>query len=177
MNFFNISLSDKTCFLKGGLIKGLYCFLGVFGLISLLLIQVSLVYSRSHSVPYHFFLNLKQATPQRGHYTCFYSPWYGGKVIKKVVGREGDALSYDDEGNLWIVVVNLKERLPAKHILIGKYKEFARDGRKLTPIKTGIIPKGKVFVTGEHERSFDSRYEELGLISEQELKGRLIALI
>lgn len=174
--FQNISLGTCLSSLKYSLIKGLCCFLVVLGAISLLSSQVSVVYSKTNSLPYHLFLNLKHLTPNKGQYTCFHNPWYGGQVIKKVVGTEGDILTYDKDGSLWLVIYDREPKLQVKRLKIGKHKEFAKDGRKLTPIKSGFIPKGKVFVLGEHERSFDSRYEELGLISVAELKGRLIAL-
>lgn len=175
--FFPVSpLSHGFTSLKSTLIKGLCCFLLVLGLISLISSQVSIVYSGSNSLPYHLFLNLKHLSPIKGNYTCFHSPWYGGQVIKKVVGMEGDILTYDMQGNLWLATFDRNASKGAR-LKIGKQQESAKDGRKLTPIKAGFIPKGKVFVLGEHERSFDSRYKELGLIAEKELKGRLIALL
>ena len=106
-------------------------------------------------------------SPQKGSYTCVHSPWYGGTVVKKIVGVAGDTLSYDIEGNLW-VGCNLK---------VGKPKKKSKDGKILTPIEAGVIPKGMVFVAGNHERSFDSRYQELGLIPERDLQGKVIALL
>lgn len=181
MNYFSRVLLDRSLntyltSLKNSLIKGLCCFLVVLGLILLLSTQVSLVYSQSNSLPYHLFLNLKHLTPNKGQYTCFHSPWYGGQVIKKVISTEGDILTYDKDGNLWLVIFERESKFQVKRLKIGKHKEFAKDGRKLTPIKSGFIPKGKVFVLGEHERSFDSRYQELGLILTKDLRGRLIAL-
>lgn len=147
-------------------VKGLVVFFASLIIFSMALDQVTVVYSPSDSLPYRTFLELKRIKPQLGQYAYFESPWYGGRVIKKIVGREGDKLSYDAQGNLW--VGNQK---------IGKAKTKARDGRQLTPIKAGIIPPGMVFVKGEHERSFDSRYEELGLIPEAALGGRVLGLV
>lgn len=148
-------------------IKGVLVFGVVFGGIAFLKDQVCLLYSTTSSLPYRTFLLLKQISPQKGMYTCIDSPWYGGTVIKKIVGIAGDTLSYDQEGNLWV----------GNQLKIGKPKKKSQDGRILTPLQPGIIPKGKVFVAGSHERSFDSRYEELGLIPEHVLRGRVIALL
>jgi conjugal transfer pilin signal peptidase TrbI len=93
-------------------------------------------------------------------------------MIKKVAGMAGDRLVYDKEGNLWVNALWIGRALK-----IGKHKKSAKDGRQLNPIKPGVIPAGKVFVVGNHERSFDSRYAELGLIPETALQGRLLALI
>ena len=158
-------------FLKKQWVKGFCCFLVTLAVISQVSSYVGLVYSRTNSLPYRLFLNLKHVTPKRGDYTCLDSPWYGGRVIKQVVGMGGDTLSYDDEGNLWVKTLWIGRQLK-----IGKQKKHTRNGRLLVPIKPGVIPHGKVFVLGNHERSFDSRYEELGLVSEKNLHGRLLAL-
>ena len=158
-------------------LKGIFGFLLVFGVTSQISNHVSLVYSHTNSLPYHFFLQLKNVKPLRGHYTCLYSPWYGGRVIKQVVGMEGDSLSYDPSGALQLDTFNINSLWIGRQLKIGKPKKRSKDGRILTPIKPGIIPKGMVFVSGNHERSFDSRYEELGLIPARDLQGRLIALV
>ena len=87
-------------------------------------------------------------------------------AVLAIAGWEGDRLSYDAQGNLWVGTQK-----------IGKAKTQSKEGRQLTPIKAGIIPPGMVFVKGEHERSFDSRYEELGLIPEAALGGRVLGLV
>jgi conjugal transfer pilin signal peptidase TrbI len=179
-------------FLKNQWAKGCCAFLMSLAVISQLSNHMGLVYSRTNSLPYHLFLNLKHVTPKKGDYACFDSPWYGGQVIKKIVGIGGDTLSYDDEGNLWVKTLQAKTpqagvprgeaRLVGplwvvRQLKIGKHKKHAKDGRSLTPVKPGVIPYGKVFVFGEHERSFDSRYEEFGLVSEKALRGCLLALV
>ena len=47
-----------------------------------------------------------------------------------------------------------------------------KDGKPLTPLRVEIVPEGYVFVAGDHLRSFDSRYEEFGLVSQQNLWGK-----
>jgi conjugal transfer pilin signal peptidase TrbI len=158
--------------LKTQWLKGLCCFLITLGMTSLASRYVNIVYSHTDSVPYRLFLQVKHLKPGRGDYTCLASPWYGRPMIKKVAGIAGDKLAYDKEGNLW---VNALWR--GRALKVGKQKKIARDGRRLTPIKPGAIPAGKVFVVGDHEHSFDSRYAELGLIPEADLQGRLLALI
>lgn len=149
------------------LYKGLVVFILVFAFIAWIKDYVSFVYSSTDSLPYRLFLALKRMDPKKGDYTSFNSSWYGGPVIKKVVGTAGDGLTYDAAGNLWV----------GQALKIGKPKKKAKDGRPLTPIKPGVIPEGRVFVSGEHARSFDSRYEELGLIPEGDLQGKLLALV
>jgi len=162
-------LRDRLSFLnnKKQWGKGILCFLVVFALIAWLKDHVCLLYSATGSLPYRTFLKLKILEPRRGDYTCIDSSWYGGTLVKKLVGTAGDAVTYDEAGNLWI----------NRQLRVGKPHKQAKDGRVLTPLEEGIIPKGKVFVMGDHERSFDSRYEELGLVPEQALQGRVIALL
>ena len=164
-------------FLKHQWAKGFCCFLLVLGVTAQLSNHVGLIYSKTNSLPYHFFLQLKNVKPLRGHYTCFYSPWYGGKVIKKVMGMEGDALSYGHSGGLQLEILDISSLWMGRQLKIGKPKKQSKDGRILNPLKPGVIPKGMVFVSSGHERSFDSRYEELGLIPANNLQGRLIALV
>jgi type IV secretory pathway protease TraF len=90
---------------------------------------------------------------------------------------EGDALSYDHSSELQLDIHDINSLWLGRQLKIGRPKKQSKDGRILTPIKPKVIPKGMVFVSGEHERSFDSRYEELGLIPTKNLQGRLIALV
>jgi len=163
-------------FVKHPWAKGIGVFLVAFSVVSQISRHVTFVYSQTSSLPYHLFLNLKRVTPKRGDYACFNSSWYGGRVIKKVVGKAGDVLSYDQDRNLWLEYPPISDPSGKARLKIGNPKKESIDGRLLTPLKPGVIPEGKVFVMGEHERSFDSRYEELGLVPEEDLQGRLIAL-
>lgn len=151
---------------RGVRVKGLVVFFVSLIVVSTALDLVTVVYSPSDSLPYRTFLELKPIKPRLGQYAYFECPWYGGRVIKKIVGKEGDELVYDNQRNLWV-----------RGQKIGKARTQAKDGRRLTPIKAGVIPKSMVFVKGEHERSFDSRYEELGLIPEAVLGGRVFGLV
>ncbi len=146
-------------------LKGFISTLVGFGLIALAKDHVCLVYSETDSLPYHYFLQFKKASPQKGHYTIFECPWYGSKVIKEIVGEVGDEINHEDDGSLWVGEQK-----------IGETKKFARDGRPLSPLKARAIPEGYVFLKGDHERSFDSRYEEFGLIPINDLQGRVIGV-
>jgi conjugal transfer pilin signal peptidase TrbI len=170
-------LRARMAFTRRGWFRGISGFVLVFGMMFQLSNHVSLVYSYTNSLPYHFFLQLKNVKPLRGHYTCLHSPWHGNRVIKQVVGMEGDVLSYDPSGALQLDTLDASSLWLGRQLKIGKPKKRSKDGRSLTPLKPGIIPKGMVFVSGNHERSFDSRYEELGLVPEKNLQGRLIALV
>lgn len=147
------------------ILKGFFgVFLG-FSAIAWAKNYVCVLYSATNSLPYHYFLEFKQVTPKKGQYTVFESPWYGGKVIKEIAGIAGDKMTYDEDGKLWV-----------GDQLIGCPKDKSFDGRTLTPLEPGVIPKDFVFLKGDHERSFDSRYAELGLIHVKNLQGRVIGV-
>lgn len=146
-------------------LKGFISTLVGFGVIALAKDHVCLVYSETDSLPYHYFLQFKKITPQKGDYTVVESQWYGGKVIKEIVGEVGDEIHHESDGSIWVG----EQR-------IGETKKLARDGRALTPLKASSIPQDFVFLKGDHERSFDSRYEEFGLIPLNDLQGRLIGV-
>ena len=173
------SLIKRLSFLKSWKqwMKGIFFFVVVFALMTFLKDHVCLLYSTTASLPHRTFLKLKQMSPQKGDYTCFDSSWYGGNVVKKIVGVAGDSLTYDLEGNLWVKTLWVKTLWVGWQLKVGTQKKQSKDGRLLTPIKPGIIPEGMVFVMGDHERSFDSRYQEMGLIPEHALQGRVIALL
>ena len=117
--------------------------------------------SETDSLPEHYFLHLPFMKPHKGEYTVFYSEWYEGKVIKKIIGVEGDSVSYDKAGCVWV-----------NQTRIGVPKLKATDRSRLTPIKVQVIPKGYVFVYSNNENSFDSRYEEFGLVPMEKIYGK-----
>ena len=116
-------------------------------------------YNRTHSLPGTIYcLNPFQNTYKTGDLIAFYHNASKDIVIKRVIGREGDRIEHKPHG-----------------ILINGTQLFLKDkritGRPLTPLNVQVIPKGMDFVTGEHPDSFDSRYEEFGLISRSEVRG------
>lgn len=86
------------------------------------------------------------------------------QVIKKIVCAEGDVLSVE-ERNFY-----------CNKDYIGTAKPCARDG---TPLQTfqfnGVIPGGKLFVTGACVDSYDSRY--IGFIDKKDIKAILVPII
>lgn len=142
------ALVKRLSFLKNRKqwIKGFFFFGIVFALMAFLKDHVCLLYSTTASLPHRTFLKLKQMSPQKGNYTCFDSPWYGGNVVKKIVGVAGDVVTYDFEGNLWVKTHWVKTRWVGRQLKVGPQKKRSKDGRLLTPLKPGIIPAGMVFV-------------------------------
>ena len=52
--------------------------------------------------------------------------------------------------------------------------EKTSDGKPLTPISATSVPEGYVFVAGDHPNSFDSRYEEFGLVPIEKIWGKAV---
>lgn len=86
-----------------------------------------------------------------GHRTKYFPPV---PLIKRVVGKEGD-----------IIAPYLKD-----------LKTKTGAGQPLTPLKAKFVPEGYVFVKADHPDSFDSRYEEFGLVKVEEIWGRSFPL-
>jgi conjugal transfer pilin signal peptidase TrbI len=127
--------------------------------------QIGFLISETDSLPAHYFLHMKEINPKIGHYTVVWNDWYSKKVIKKVLGKSGDKIWYHNNGTLFV-----------NNIAVGVPKTQSRDGRVLTPISAQIIPEGYVFLYAEHVRSFDSRYQEFGLVALSQLQGRVFPL-
>ena len=50
--------------------------------------------------------------------------------------------------------------------------EKTHEGHPLTPTTLNVVPEGYLFVAGDHPRSIDSRYEEFGVVKEENIWGR-----
>lgn len=128
--------------------------------------HVRILISETDSLPQHYFLHWIKKKPRKGDLTVVHSPWLGKKIIKKIVGEGGEEIWRDPEGAVWVETVKIG--LPLKH---------SPSGRILTPIRRQVIPEGFVFLASSHPESFDSRYEELGLVPESSLQGRAVGVM
>jgi len=81
-------------------------------------------------------------------------------LIKRVIGASGDNLSIDD-GKVYVNDVLLEEVYLREKWTAGKIEL--------------IIPEGCVFVMGDNRsNSMDSRSEDVGLIHEDQIRGRVL---
>lgn len=145
--------------------KGLLSFVMTLAVLFIVKEQVHIVKNHTDSMPERYFIHLLKVTPELGEITIVYNDYYQGNLIKKIIGVEGDEIRIDSEGTVYV-----------NQQYVGKVCDHTSDGRRLNAIRAGVIPKGHVFLYAPHERSFDSRYEEVGLVSITQLKGRLIPL-
>lgn len=130
--------------------------------------NTQLVLNQSPSLNPKVFLIVKGLTASKGDLVSFrgHKTAYFGDVIftKRIVGVEGEALSLK---NGFLLVGNI----PVSPLL-----SVTAQGQPLTPLKARKIPPGFVFVKGDHPRSFDSRYEEFGLVAVRSFLGRTFAV-
>jgi len=92
-------------------------------------------------------------------------PAFNKDFVKKVVGIAGDAIERRD-GVVYVAGVE-----------VGRVLDATKQGRPLAPGPTGRIPPGFVFVQGLSERSYDSRYQDVGLIPVARILGRVRILL
>lgn len=110
--------------------------------------------NQSDSLPHRLFFGLSVGDRQieRGSIISFTHHLCRKNLAKKVTGLPGDRIT-----------------ICADHLYIngkyaGKIQAETSKGIKLFPAKEGLIEPDYFFVMGTHERSFDSRYLEFGLI-------------
>ena len=108
------------------------------------------------------------STLKRGELVLFDPPEAVGSSIpymKSVRGLPGEQVEVDAES-----------RVRVNGALLGIAKRHALDGRALAVIKAGLIPPGHYYVHAGHVDSHDSRYQEIGLIPRERIRGRAWAL-
>jgi conjugal transfer pilin signal peptidase TrbI len=100
--------------------------------------------------------------PKRGDMVSFDHPMFPAPIAKVVVGVAGDIVTIINGR----VLVNGVDR----GIVLDK---SPRSGKPLTSIQPCVIPEGYVYVWAPHSESFDSRYQDMGLIHVSRIKERL----
>lgn len=155
----------KPCFSKSSVKQGIKAFICTFVSVGFFGEHMHFIKSMTHSMPEHYFIHFPHVKPKRGDITLVYNSFYQGNLIKRIIGVEGDKISYDEHGEVWV-----------GNKRVGTVYPTTRDGRSLKSIQPMIIPKGYVFLYAPHPRSFDSRYVEVGLVHRHQLQGRLLAV-
>lgn len=120
--------------------------------------RTELALNRTSSLPYSVFLIIKgmpvskgSLASLKGHPTKYFKE---GAFTKRVLGVARDKT----QG------------------LASPLKKTTKQGKPLTPLKAELIPNGFLFVGTDHPDSFDSRYEEFGLVSLDHVVGRAFPL-
>ena len=126
--------------------------------------------AESSSLPWKVYLVVKGSAWKKGDivtiqgHTSSYSQGIP-LLTKRVVGGEGDVILLKDKENLLVGDEKISPLLP-----------YNSKGKPLHPVENQIISRGYVFVVGDDPRSFDSRYQEFGLVKAEHILGRSFPL-
>ena len=127
-------------------------------LLSALLTQTEIKINQTPSLGYRVFFCLKGLEVTRGDFVSFtdHGTAYFGNLsyTKRLSGLPGDQIR------------RTRHQLFINDKPVGTLRSATRDGKPLSPLKAKRIPEGYVFVSADHPRSFDSRYEEFGLVKQ-----------
>ncbi len=124
----------------------------------------------TNSIEGHLFLLDKTSRPVKGELAGFWAPinplypkemWF----TKYIVGQEGDVVTHKGRE----VFINGKS--------YGIALDRASNGRPLPMSAEGVIPRGYYFMWTPHPRSFDSRYSFVGLVKDEQIRGRSFRLL
>lgn len=113
----------------------------------------------SNSSPYYLFRSSKFDKISRGQHVIIDHPTLTYKNIGKMIaGLPGDEIKVID-GNVFI-----------NEEWFGKILKTSSSGKSYTPVLEQVIEDGYVYLYAPHEESFDSRYQEFGLIEISRIK-------
>lgn len=128
-------------------------------------LRTSILFNKSDSLPHKIYFLVKTRNWQKGDLVAiqnFATDYTKNQhFTKKIVGVAGDVVTIDGEH----VLVN-----GIKH---ARLKEKTKSNKKLTPVVAQTIPQQYFFVVADHKDSFDSRYQEFGLVRENYIEGKV----
>lgn len=122
---------------------------------------VGVRFTISPSLPYKFFISRPFTHPVKYQYVSLTHPKSDILLAKQIIGVPGDYISVKND-NLCI-----------NELAYGLILKTSKSGTQYHPIAEGEIPEGCVFVYAPHSDSFDSRYQEFGLVQMELLKETL----
>lgn len=117
----------------------------------------------------HYVLFLKSNTIKRGdivaiqgHREDHLGDLKKWSYSKRVLGIPGD-LIVRNEGGITVI--------PKENSHLSLLTKTSK-GKPLNPTTNTIVPEGYLFVAGDNPQSFDSRYEEFGLVPKEKIWGK-----
>ena len=140
---------------------------GAFFLILMLLITlpcwvpywIQIYVNLSDSLPHKIFISF-QGKPKhfsKGMYVVFRHPEFSKQIIKRIEGIPGDQITRTENG-------------PCVQNTV-----FPVKSKK--PMALSVIPPNYYFVAGSNPNSYDSRYEQFGLVHIHQIQGGVWPII
>ena len=130
--------------------------------------KTSILWNKSDSLPHKIYFLVKGRDWDKGDLVAIkgFATQYtkDQHFTKRVVGVAGDLIKFKED---WIFINQQK---------IAKLKAKTYDNKKLNPIREQMIPQQYFFVIAEHKDSFDSRYQEFGLVHKNYIEGKVYAI-
>lgn len=128
----------------------LFALMNVGAFISIILISSNTIYNSTASMPYGFYRVYNQIyTPHKGDIVMVKITSQNDKLLKKVVALAGDRVK----------ITNKKVYINNKAINNGSIYNCDTHGVPLKPyLVDKILEDDEIFIMGENDRSYDSRY-------------------
>ena len=105
---------------------------------------------------------VKSDDVKKGDLCCF--SWQNKTLLKRVIGRSGDIIDMDSEGNVFVNGELLDEPYVEKKEFVKCEIEFPYQ-----------VPDNKIFILGDQrETSVDSRSSAIGCIGKDQIIGRVL---
>lgn len=146
-------------------------FLGMWVLTWLASPYYTIAINETNSLPQKVFLIKRGVLPKKGELVTFHVPMTGVKYYppgyqftKIVKGVAGDRVEYRGRE----VYLNGQK--------IGIAKEHSQMGERLDLGFSGVIPPGHYFAWTPSKDSYDSRYKDIGLVSQEQVVGSAVPL-
>ena len=133
-------------------------------LVSHFFIQLMLIQGNSMEPTYHnhqfVWINKQERIPDYGDVIAFRCEAVRGVLVKRVVAKPGDTVSIQD-GTLYV------NGTPS--VVLGMEQKLTKVGDRTGDI---VLPDGEYYVVGDNlEVSKDSRYQQIGNVSEDAILG------
>lgn len=126
---------------------------------------ISLCINSSKSLPQILFFAYPSKEISRGDYISFNHPNFPKTLAKQVVGLPGDSIEIQENQ----IFVN--------GTAYGAIQKQSSSGKIYHPTTFSRVSKGHFFVIGHHKESFDSRYEEFGFVSYDDIQSILMPIL
>lgn len=136
--------------------------------------RLPLLFNLTPSLPYRMaVLQHRPHALRRGDFIVFS---FAGEAQLRYPGLRGQPFFKIVRGVPGDVVTVAGRRVAINGEDVGAAKTQAYDHRPLTPITPTIIPSGHYYVQGTSPDSFDSRYQDSGLIRAEQVIGVAVPL-